>query len=427
MTRPIPALFALFLAAASHPTIASAQAVTLEADARAFGARESIRSIDIAPGGRQVAIVEAAPGRSSILQLVDLASLDPVTIMRSSGTPQSFRSCNFAGDQQLICRYGGNLDVEGVLAGFSRLITLDTKGANMKPLGQQSSMYDASLRQFDGEILDWLPGQSAVLMARNYIPESGNSSTRMVRSSNGVGVDRIDIPSLTSKVIEAPRKDVSSYFTDGRGLVRVMVTSDFNNALDSVTGKRRVYYRSTGARDWRPLGVRDDAAETGIEPLAVDAESNSLFLLRRLDGRKALYRVKLDDSAAETLVASNPKVDIDDVVRVGHGQRVIGYTFSTDSRDVIYFDPEFTNLHNSLTRAVPGHPQVDFVASSADGDKLLIFASGDTQPGSYYLYERASKHLNELALARPALEFARSLRSSRSPTKPPTGPIFRPI
>ena len=47
-------------------------------------------------------------------------------------------------------------------------------------------------------------------------------------------------------------------------------------------------------------------------PLAVDRSIDSLYFLDKLDGRAALYRMKLDGSEAKTLVASRPDVDIDD-------------------------------------------------------------------------------------------------------------------
>jgi len=355
--------------------------------------------------GDKIAMVVAQAGRSSLLQVVDVATLSPRIIMQSKGTPESFRWCDFAGNDQLVCRYGGNVKVEGLLAGFSRLITLDTYGRNLKQLGQRESFYDAGLRQFDGSILDWLPDeQGAVLMSRAYVAEAGKTNTRLVRDKAGLGVDRISIPSLRTDSIEPARKDASRYLSDGRGHVRMLETATFNDATLQYSLKRNYLFRTKDDHSWRTLGVYDVATEEGMYPLAVDAETDSVYATKKLNGRKALYRISLDGSGTETLIASNPTVDIDDVVRFGHGQRVIGYTYATESRVVEYFDPEFKQLHDSLARAIPDHPQIDFVGSSADGDKLLISASGDTQPGSYYLFERKSKHLNELALRRPGLE-----------------------
>ena len=80
-----------------------------------------------------------------------------------------------------------------------------------------------------------------------------------------------------------------------------------------LTGATRYYYRA--ARLARVEDADRLPADEDFEPLAVDAASNSLYALKPLNGRKALYRIKLDGICRANLVASNPSVDIDDVVR----------------------------------------------------------------------------------------------------------------
>ncbi|MDP9085918.1 MAG: hypothetical protein M3N02_04020, partial [Pseudomonadota bacterium] len=345
---------------ASFAVPAASQTASLETDAKSFGARNAVRSINISPDGSRIAMVAAGPGRSSVLEIVDLKTLTPHPILNAKGMPESFRWCDFAGNEQLICRYGGNVRINDVLAGFSRLINLDTTGKGMKQLGQSDSFYDASPRQFDGSILDWLPDdRGAVLMSRAYVREEGKIGTRLVRDKEGLGVDRIELPSLTTSSVEAAHRGVASYMSDGRGRVRLMETVSTNDAIGQQSSVHEFHYRTAASRDWKLLGKFDSVTEEGISPLAVDASTDSIYALRKLNGRKALYRIALDGSLRETLIGSNDKVDIDDIIRFGHGQRVIGYTFAKESRNVVYFDPEFGKLHDMLTRAVPDRPQID--------------------------------------------------------------------
>jgi len=53
------------------------------------------------------------------------------------------------------------------------------------------------------------------------------------------------------------------------------------------------------------------------------------------------------------------------------------------------------------------------LSAQAATAKLLILLSGDAEPGRYYVFERATKRLNEIALARPELE-KRSLAQVQS-------------
>jgi dipeptidyl aminopeptidase/acylaminoacyl peptidase len=82
---------------------------------------------------------------------------------------------------------------------------------------------------------------------------------------------------------------------------------------------------------------------------------------------------------------------------------VIGYTYATEGRDIVYFDPEFQALSSSLSKALPGRPSINFDGASADGSKLVVLASSDTNPGTFYLFDKKTKHLDEIAPARPEL------------------------
>jgi dipeptidyl aminopeptidase/acylaminoacyl peptidase len=107
------------------------------------------------------------------------------------------------------------------------------------------------------------------------------------------------------------------------------------------------------------------------------------------------------------------------VVRIGNGLKVIGYTYADESRHAEYFDPEFKALAASLSKALPNLPLVDFVDSSADGRKLLIYAGSDTDPGRYYLFDRDKKTLNEAMVERPDLQ-GRKLAEVKAVTVPGT-------
>jgi dipeptidyl aminopeptidase/acylaminoacyl peptidase len=279
-------------------------------------------------------------------------------------------------------------------------------------LGQTDSFYDASIRQFDASVVDWLDGTTnKVLLQRAYVPEEGKLGTHLVRTKQGLGVDRVDVTSLSSESVETPRDAASDYMSDGRGNIRIMQSAGtVTPSAGMLSGQIKYLYRTPGSHDWQTL---TEARYDEFQALAVDADSNQLYALKKKDGRYALYGIKLDGTASEHLIASNPQVDIDDVVRFGRGQRVIGYTYAEDRRVVVYFDPEFKALSEALSKALPHLPLVDFVDSSRDGRKLLIHAGSDSDPGRYYLFDRDAKSLTPAMIDRPELE-GRTLASVKS-------------
>nr|WP_283938234.1 alpha/beta fold hydrolase [Sphingomonas brevis] len=111
----------------------------------------------------------------------------------------------------------------------------------------------------------------------------------------------------------------------------------------------------------------------------------------------------LNGSNDVELVAKNDLVDIDNVTRIGRGQKVIGYTYAEEDRHAAYFDPEFGGLTAKLGRALPNQPLIDFVDASEDGNSLLVFAGSDVLPGTYYFLDRTTKEMSPIADVRPKL------------------------
>jgi dipeptidyl aminopeptidase/acylaminoacyl peptidase len=131
---------------------------------------------------------------------------------------------------------------------------------------------------------------------------------------------------------------------------------------------------------------------------------DAAYILKDLNGRDALYRIKLDGSMATELVYANDQVDVDGLAYVGHGDRAIGVTFTEERRQIIYFEPEYSAMARSLGRAIPTLPLIDFVQTSADGNRVLVHAGSDSDAGRYYVFDRTAHSLNEILMVRPQLE-----------------------
>ena len=395
---------------------ASAADPSLAADAKAFGTRDAAFSVDLSPSGKRLALLVPGPGKITVLRVIDLSTVAVTNMIKTEGNPDSLQWCSFASDDQLICQFGGNVLSGGdTVVGFTRLMEISADGKTIRQLGQKDHT-DSALRQYDGTVLDWLPDeQGSVLMARVYVPELGETGNYNRDTREGLGVDRVDLANLKITHVEPPRPAAANYLTDGRGNVRLMEADDTDHE-GLLTGAEHFLYRSTASKDWKPLVDYDEKTQSGVVPIAVDGTINAAYVLKKVNGRDALFTIKLDGSGATAQVAANPKVDIDSVVRIGRGQRVIGYTYADDRRHTVYFDPEFASLHDALSQAL-GDPMVTFEGASADGSKLLVFASSDSDPGSFYVFDKATRHMDKVAALRPELE-GRKLASVRTVAVP---------
>jgi len=371
-----------------------------------FGVRESVEQIDISPDGTRVAFLQPGPGATTAVYVHDLGSdADPRLVTRSTGNPERLRWCNFVTDTRLICQVAGMAVVDSILVPFSRLVSMDIDGGNAEALGERGSFYDVRLRQYDGSILDWNGGVSGtILMAREYIPEQGRIGTRLTRRTDGLAVDRIDVRTLRSDRVEPPSARANDYISDGRGNVRMMAVPQTRGGSGGLGTRTDYFYRTAGNREWRSFGSYEGGSGEGMRPLAVDASLDAAYVLKKLNGRFALYRVKLDGSMATELVHANDQVDVDGVVWASRGSRVIGVTFAEEERRIVYFDPDYATLARSLGGAIPNLPLINIGSTSTDGNRVLIHAGADNDPGRYFIYDRRARSLNEILMVRPQLE-----------------------
>jgi dienelactone hydrolase len=405
-------------ASAQQPPAPATQAAPAADPATLFGVRENVEQIDLSPDGRRVVFLQPGPGRSTIAYLYDLAGGGaPSLVTRTDGDPERLRWCRFATSDRLICRIGGMTRSQDVLLPFSRLISMDLDGTHPQLLGQRQSYFDAGLRQYDGSILDWSGTDGAVMMERQIVPEVQQIGSRVGRTGNGLAVERIDLRTLRSSRVEPPNAAAGGYISDGRGNVRIMALPTERTNTGMLGTRTNYMYRTADSREWRPLGSYDSNGGGGMVPLAVDPVLNVAYVLQKLNGRMALYRVKLDGSLATELVHANAQVDVDGVVSTDRTGRVIGVTFADSQRRIVYFDPDYQAMHRMLSRAMPTRPLIDFGATSADGNLVIVHAGSDSDPGRYYLFNRTTRNLNELMLVRPQLENA-TLATQRSVTYP---------
>ena len=387
--------------------------------ARRFGAREAIINVSLAPDGSHVALVVPGPAAATIVYVADADGRNARPVANADGRPLHITHCGWTSASRLACREEGVAPIDNVLAPFTRMVSFNLDGSGITWLGR-SDTNATRISQFDGQVIDWLDGKDgSVLMMRDYVPHGdGVMGHAASATSSGLGVDRVDTRNNRGTTVELPIANGAAFLSDGRGAVRVVATHDIAmGSQDTLTGSTTYQYRTAAGGSWRPFShIGSDGA--GLRPVAVDGLADQAYALRDLDGRDALYRVKLDGSLSSELVYANPVVDVADVVRIGRQGRVIGAMYVTDRRQVDYFDPVYAKLAAALGKALPGLPLIQFLDASADEKRLLVFAGSDTDPGHYFIFDRDTHHLAQLHLARPELEGV-----ALSPVKSVTYPV----
>ena len=390
------------------PNIKESAATNSTSDTAAlFGARESVWGAKLSPDGQHVLYLSADHAAGTGLMVANAnSSAPPKLAMLTDGAPNQLRWCDWAGNDRIVCSvyFIANDHTNDIvdLASVYRLVAVDVDGSNPMAL-QQTPRTNMAVRvsQYDGSVIDWMQSRNGkVLMARDHVPEQ-DVGTHLAHTDNGLGVDLVDTRTLATSMVERPAPNAVDYITDGQGVVRIMHAMS-SSGIGVLSGVDSYSYRLPNSREWRTFSVVPQDGP-GLRPEIVDPVANVAYCFDRQGGRDALYRVSLDGSMNKQLVYSDPKVDIDGTVRLGRQGKLIGVTMIDEKRQVVFFDKDYQGLANALSKALPGQ-QIEFASSSADEQTLLIFADSDTDPGRYYIFDRKTKHLNEIALVRPALE-----------------------
>ena len=358
--------------------------------AEAFGARESVEQISLSPDGTKIAYIAPRAGQGAALYTVNLSNGQSQVATSVDGNPQRLDRCDWVSNDRLVCRVYALVKAIDILP-VSRMIALDADGKNLKVLAQSDSVNYNSSSRYGGSIIGLVPDDSgSVLMDRQH-------------GEAGTGIVKIDTRSLDAKEIEKPIRYGSEFFTDSTGQLRLMGT--YPPAPSGYAGSKvHYFYRTTGSSRWRPLGSYDVEKEDGVNPYAIDSKANTAYVLRKLDGRQSLYRLTLEETPREELVFAHPHVDVASVIRIGRDRRPVGASYVTDKREAIYFDPELKKLATSLAKSMSKLPLIRFVDSSANEEKLLLWAGSDTDPGRYFVFDKKSRQLSEILLARPQLD-----------------------
>ena len=394
MIRP-----AFFLIALLSSTSLYAQTTSA---AEAFGKREGIENISLSPDGTKIAYIEPAQGQGNRLFTVDLAgSQVPKAVLSASGDPERLNDCDWVSNLRLVCRIYAVSEIAGERISATRIIAINTDGSNLKTLSKKQGQNADRFAFFGGAVIDFLPGDdNAVLMGREYVPESA-TGTLMTKDEDGYGVDRIDTNKVSSKRVVKPSKLATDYISDGQGNVRIMSLMIQDGAYDS--GRRKYLYRAPAGGDWEVIGEYDLNKDTGFLPVAVDPAENVAYGYEKLNGRFALYKVKLEAGLTKTLVYARDDVDVDNLITLGRQNKIVGLSFATQKRQAIYFEPELAKLAKSLAKALPDTGMISFGGLSADGNKVIVGSWSDTNSGQYYLYDKAAGSVSPLFAARPEM------------------------
>jgi dipeptidyl aminopeptidase/acylaminoacyl peptidase len=398
----VVALVALSVSPAVAQTAATAEL------AIKFGERESFFGAAISPDGSKVTYITPISGRGNALMIADTTTGEVKPVMSTGDSNISLRRCYWAKADRLICAIYAVTDALGSdLIGVRRLYSVSPDGKDIKEIGRRLGAKSIGVNQDSGSVISILPDHPDDVLMSVWNDEKESIGSNIRPRPPGLAVQRVNIRNGRMQFVEQPLRDGEEFIADAQGRPRVRGIAERRDGADyavTLTGNVRYAYRAPNGGDWMPLFSYD--ASAGSVPVALDFDLTGqwLYMLKPQDGRVAAVRFATDGSKREELVYAHPTADIDGLIQIGKFDRPIGLTYSTDFNHIHYLDADLAALSGRLQKALPGSPEVSILDETWDGQKLLIHAGSDVDPGAYYIYDKAAKRLGKLSSTRPKLE-----------------------
>ncbi|MFO1447981.1 MAG: S9 family peptidase [Opitutaceae bacterium] len=196
---------------------------------------------------------------------------------------------------------------------------------------------------------------------------------------------------LSPPVAKAPG-DVQSYLLDSKNVVRIAVIRDGEQLI--------VLHRFANKEPWKQIASRHIDGE-GWDPIRFDGDDRTLFVASDIGRKtKAVYRYDTQTGEMGELVHGDDTYDVENVVYDGSKKKVVAVSYNADRERFVWLDPELKKIHARMELSLPGvvHRPLQF---SDDGSRIIFQSYGDRDPGVYYLFDRTTNKVSEIAVVKP--------------------------
>ena len=178
-----------------------------------------------------------------------------------------------------------------------------------------------------------------------------------------------------------------------------MRTATASSAPASITANDRIklYYRSGPGQELRRIDSRrypQDGSVIDMIRFVADAD-RGIVVTNAVTGRFGVYDYDFATDTRGNAIFEHPEVDVIAAVMGANG-RVDGVAYEDDRRRIRWLNPDLQRVQANIDRALPGKDNL-ILSRSSDGNRVLIFSSAADDPGTYYVYDRATRRIEGFA------------------------------
>lgn len=152
-----------------------------------------------------------------------------------------------------------------------------------------------------------------------------------------------------------------------------------------------------------PVHTHQEDAQ-GWMPLSFDGDDRTLFVASNV-GRDttAVYRFDTQTRTMGEMVHGDSVYDVDGVIWDEPRKKIVAVPTNADRPRFHWLDGESEALQQRIDKSLRDTSN-RLLHASPDGSRRLISATSDRDPGVYYLFDSATKKIEELAVLKPGID-----------------------
>ncbi len=351
-----------------------------------FFAEPDCRSMQLAPDGKHLAFLTTLGFGKVGIALMDLATGKYDALV--SARDENIKTFFWKGSDYII--YAGDIGGEESYAWRSIPIEPVKPGKPRRVVALAEAYRERYNENADFmQIVDRLKYDPRHLLIYGRREKGVNSMGMMLidvsngRRSNAPGY----IPASQNN------RDVDDY-ADNNGILRVRIRSEGKNAIVEVRPRPDASY----------VQVREfPADQIDWSPMFFAADNENLYLFStEASDTPTLHTFNVRTRELSPPIYRPPEGELDSVLCSWDRSKLYGVSYEAGKPAYHFIDPDRARLQQAIDRSLPDtFNQV--VGASTDENILLILASSDRDPGTYYVFDRAHGRLGPVGKVQQAI------------------------
>lgn len=208
-------------------------------------------------------------------------------------------------------------------------------------------------------------------------------------------VFKVNLNTLERKTVQMGIR-YHEWIADQQGNIRVSIEREVDSGgltNTSITYIVRIKKQANGK--WEDFHTFERGDDDSIFPIGFDPDPNLMLASEKVDGHYQLVKINLSNGVKTVLQPHQHYSINDEIFYSPKSGEAVGTAYLKGNK---FWDNKFKSFMNGVNKALP-NTNNKLISLSKDETKYLIYASSDTDSGSYYLGDRTKRSLNPIAYA----------------------------